>query len=229
VVEDARIPGWSEISRLVHGFSRRGPGGESREQTEQRLTTALAPRGRLFLLKQVHGTALAQPPWASTPEADAAATTAPSAFLGIQTADCLPVLFVDPGTRRAAAAHAGWRGTASGIVRRVVEWFREQGTKPEDLRVALGPSIGACCYEVGDELRAQFAPDEQRFFVPGRGAKPHLDVRGINEHQLGTLGVPPENIAHVRECTQCEAALYFSYRRDGAGTGRMISYVGWAP
>jgi YfiH family protein len=228
-MDAARIDAWSQIPRLVHGFSRKGPAGESREETAARLAKALASSGRLFLLKQVHGAALALPPWTATPEADAAATVDPAALLGIQTADCLPALFVDPVTRRAAAAHAGWRGTASGIVRTVVAWFRAQGSRVDDVRVALGPSIGACCYEVGEELRAQFAPEEQRFFVAGRGEKPHLDVRGINEQQLRAAGIPPENVTHVRECTQCRADLYFSYRRDGAGTGRMISYVGWAP
>jgi polyphenol oxidase len=211
-MDAARVETWAGLSGVAHGFGRR----EAADPSE-------AP---LFLLKQVHGTALAQPPWPAPPEADAAATAARGQLLGIKTADCLPVLFVDPTRRLVAAAHAGWRGTASGIVRHVVDWFRAQGAPATDLWVALGPAAGSCCYEVGDELRAHFAADEQRFFVPGRGAKPHLDVRGVNEHQLRAAGVRPDRIAHVAECTQCRPDLYYSYRREGKGTGRMISYVG---
>jgi copper oxidase (laccase) domain-containing protein len=107
-----------------------------------------------------------------------------------------------------------------------VRWFGAEGTPARDLWVALGPAAGACCYEVGEDLRPHFAADEQRFFVTGRGARPHLDVRGVNEHQLRAAGVRGERIAHVAECTQCRPDLYFSYRRDGKAAGRMISWVG---
>src|SRR4051812_17780523 len=106
-MEDARIDAWDDISQLRHGFGRRG-------------SSPPAP-GRLWLLKRAQGRALVAPPWEAPPQADAAATDAPGQWLGIQTADCLPVLFVDPAHRLAAAAHAGWRGTAAGIVRVVVD------------------------------------------------------------------------------------------------------------
>lgn len=210
---DAQIPGWRDVPGLVHGFGRR----DSPPPT----------RGRLFLLKQVHGTGLATPPWKSSPEADASATSAPGLLLGIKTADCLPLLFVDRDRRLAAAAHAGWRGTAAGIVGRVLDWFAAQGGRLDDVQVALGPCIGPCCYEVGEELRSQFADAEQRFFTGAAPGKPHLDLRGLNEQQLLTRGVAPHQIAHVAECTRCQPSLYYSYRREGAGTGRLVSYVGW--
>jgi YfiH family protein len=127
----------------------------------------------------------------------------------------------------AAAAHAGWRGTAAGIVRHVVDRLRGDGSDLGDLWVATGPAIGACCYEVGEELLPQFAEEDRAFFRPGPRGRPHLDVRGINVRQLVAAGVPAANIVHVDECTHCRPDLYCSYRRDGAGAGRMISHVGW--
>jgi YfiH family protein len=216
-MDAARLARWESIAGLVHGFGRR----------DAEPARELSACGRLFLLKQVHGTGLAAPPWETPPEADASATATAGQILGIKTADCLPVLFVDPNRRIAAAAHAGWRGTAAGVVRQALEWLAAHGAPPADIQVGLGPCIGPCCYEVSDDLRAHFAADEQRFFVAGHRGRPHLDVRGINEGQLLAAGVSRANIAHVDECTQCHPERYYSYRREGAGTGRMISYVGW--
>jgi YfiH family protein len=189
---------------------------------------AVSPHGTLQLLSQVHGTTLVVAPCAGTPTADASVSETPGVLLGIETADCLPALFVDVGQRRAAAAHAGWRGTAAGIVGNVVRGMAERGSPPGELWVALGPGIGACCYEVGEELAPQFRMEDRPFFRPGPRGRQHLDVRAINVRQLVEAGVRPEHITHVDECTHCHPELYCSYRRDGAGTGRMISAVGWA-
>lgn len=193
------------------------------------MADALGAAGRLLLLRQVHGTTIVDAPWDAPPEADAAFADRPGLFLGIQTADCLPLLFVDERRRFVAAAHAGWRGTAEGIARCVVMRLRDRGSRPEDLRVALGPCIGPCCYEVSDDLRAHFAPDERGFFLPGpTGAeRPHLDIRAVNVRQLCSAGVDPARIASVACCTYCHPAQYSSYRREGPDTGRMISTVGW--
>ena len=225
-MEDARIEAWSALPGLVHGFGRKPERPEQREDTRARVARAVVAFGPLQLLKQVHGTAMVCAPCEGTPEADASAGGA-GIVLGIETADCLPVLFVDRRRGVSAAAHAGWRGTAAGIVRQVVDRLRSEGSDPGDLWVATGPAIGACCYEVGEELRPQFAEVDHAFFRPGPRGRPHLDVRGINVRQLVAAGVPAENIAHVDECTHCRPDLYCSYRRDGAGAGRMISHVGW--
>jgi polyphenol oxidase len=218
-MDDVRIPQWQSIPGLVHGFGRRD------NDTARELLSS----GRLFLLKQVHGTALAAPPWEAPPEADASATSAGGQILGIKTADCLPLLFVDPARRIAAAAHAGWRGTAAGVALRVLDWLGRQGVHPSGIQVALGPCIGPCCYEVGDELRAHFAAKDGPFFTPGAHGKPHLDLRGVNEAQLVAAGVAPANIVRVNDCTRCHPQQYYSYRREGPAAGRMISYVGWTP
>lgn len=220
VPEMARIPG------LVHGFEQRRPGApaENREEGRERLAAALAADGRLLLLKQVHGARVLRAPWDGRPEADAAVAERPGLLLGIETADCLPVLVVDPARRVAGAAHAGWRGTAAGIARELVEALRAGGSDPRDMVAALGPGIGPCCYEVGDELRASFAPE---FFRPGARGRPHLDVRGANRAQLEAAGLRPEHIDAVDDCTFCQPERYHSYRRDGRGAGRMISFVGF--
>jgi YfiH family protein len=134
---------------------------------------------------------------------------------------------VDPVRGQVAAAHAGWRGTAAGVGVRAVEALARAGSRPEDLVAALGPSIGACCYEVGDELREAFSPGAARFFRPGPRGRFHLDVRAENARQLVAAGLRPEAVHHVDDCTRCRAELYHSYRRDGRGAGRMISFVGF--
>jgi YfiH family protein len=180
-----------------------------------------------LLLKQVHGAAVQAAPWTGTPEGDAATADRPGLLLGIETADCLPILLVDPGRRRVAAAHAGWRGTAAGVARSAVEALSALGSEPDHLVAALGPAIGPCCYEVGDELRAAFGASGEAFFRPGPRGRPHFDVRGANLAQLLEAGLRPERIDHVDDCTACHADLYHSYRRDGKGSGRMISFVGF--
>lgn len=218
------------VPGLVHGFERRaGPdGAECRHESRRRVAAALAPRGRLFLLHQVHGDLLHVAPWEGRPTGDAGFSSAPGLIVGVETADCLPVLLVDPERRQAAAVHAGWRGTAAGIVRRVVEALVSRGSRPADLLAALGPCNGACCYEVGEELREAFGAGSEGLFRPGPRGKPHLDVRAANVRQLEEAGVLPGRVAHVDECTQCRPDLYHSYRREGRGGGRMVNFVGWA-
>jgi polyphenol oxidase len=224
------VPALRAIAGLVHGFEQRSPEerAETREETRARVAAALAPHGRLLLLGQVHGTTVCTAPWEGRPEGDAAVATDAGLLLGIETADCLPVLLVDSGRRHVAAVHAGWRGTAAGVARRAVEALVARGSRPSDLEAALGPGIGPCCYEVGDELRQAFGAGGDAFFRPGPRGKPHLDVRAANQRQLEDAGLHPARIHHVAECTSCARDRYPSYRRDGPGAGRMISYIGFA-
>ncbi len=227
----ATVPALSAIPGLVHGFEQRASGlpAETREAGHARVSAELQGLGgRLLLLGQVHGAAVAFAPWEGRPEADAAVAASPGWLLGIQTADCLPVLLVDPKRRLVAAAHAGWRGTAAGVAGRAVAALVARGSRPEDLVAALGPGIGPCCYEVGDEVRAAFSPSGAAFFRPGPNGRPHLDLRAANARQLANAGLLPEALHHVADCTRCRADLYPSYRRDGRGAGRMISFVGFA-
>jgi YfiH family protein len=230
MVQDmATVPALSAIPRLVHGFGRRAPGPvpETREETARRVSARLEGIGRLLLLRQVHGAQVVAAPWNGTPEADASVAAEPGLTLGIQTADCLPVLLADAQQGLVAAAHAGWRGTAAGVVRQAVRELVARGSRAGDLVAALGPGIGPCCYEVGDELRAAFGPAGAEFFRPGPNQRLHLDVRAANVLQLLAEGLPPEAIHHLADCTRCRPDLYHSYRREGPSSGRMISFVGF--
>jgi hypothetical protein len=104
----------------------------------------------------------------------------------------------------------------------------ERGSRPADLVAALGPAIGQCCYEVGEELVPAFGPGGEAFFRPGPRGRPHLDVRAANAAQLRAAGLSDAQVHHISDCTFCRADLYHSYRREGRGAGRMISYIGWA-
>jgi YfiH family protein len=224
----ATVPALSAVRGLVHGFGQRAPGpSESLEEARARVARALDGRGVLFLLRQVHGSTVLEAPWEGTPEADASVASAPGVILGVKTADCLPILLVDPTRRRVAAAHAGWRGTAKGIAAHAVDALAALGSRPQDLVAALGPGIGPCCYEVGEEVREAFGAGGAAFFRPGPNGRPYLDVRATNVRRLQEAGVRPEAIHHVADCTRCRADLYHSYRRDGSAAGRMISFVGF--
>jgi YfiH family protein len=224
----ATVPAMAAVPGLVHGFERRlGRGGEERDATRRRVAAALASRGRLFLMRQVHGARVVAAPWEAAPEADAAVAGDRGYLLGIETADCLPVLLVDSRRGVVAAAHAGWRGTVAGVVSQTLAALGRRGSAPEDLLVAVGPGIGPCCYEVGDDVRAAFGPRGEGFFRSGPRGRAHLDLRAANVRQLEEGGVPRERIHHVPDCTVCSAESYYSYRRDGRGVGRMISFIGW--
>lgn len=226
----ARIPALGAIPRLVHGFGQRAGASpaETRDETVQRVVAGLAKQDRLLLLRQVHGATVARAPWPDDPAADAAVASRPGLLLGIQTADCLPVLLVDPRRGAVAAAHAGWRGTAAGVTREAVLALLAGGSRAQDLVAALGPGIGACCYEVGEELREAFGPAGAEFFRPGPKGRPHLDVRAANVRQLLEAGVRAEAVHQQPDCTHCRPDLYHSYRRDGGGSGRMISFIGFS-
>jgi hypothetical protein len=225
----ATVPALAAVPGLVHGFEQRAPGdgAETADEARARVGQALEASGRLLLLAQVHQTEIVEAPWEGRPRADGAVATGRGWLLGIQTADCLPLFLVDPERRAVAAAHAGWRGTAAGIAAAAVEALVARGSRPRDLAAALGPCVGPCCYEVGDELREAFGPGGAAFFRPGKGGRPHLDIRAANVRRLLAAGLRPEAIHHVPDCTRCRAELYHSYRRDGRAAGRMISFVGF--
>lgn len=192
---------------------------------------------------------------ARAPQGDAALCRRAGIFLGIQTADCVPILLADPHRRVVAAVHAGWRGTLGRVVAKTLGRMRfEFGTRPEDVVAALGPAIGPCCYEVGPEVAQAFSNQFARaaewfegpferlatgeepnplpwltMMPPGHEPPPErvqLDLRAANRWQLVDAGVHPRNIAVSALCTGCRSDLFFSYRKEGAGTGRMMSVIG---
>ena len=189
-------------SWLVHGFGTR--------------VSERWPRGgEVVTLKQIHSAIAweAREAAGCLGEGDALISAQPGLLLTIRTADCIPVLIADPVRRVVAAIHAGWRGTASGIVgktvARMTELFR---TDPDDLIASIGPGIKVCCFEVGPEVSSQFGTNAS-----------HVDLIEANRLDLIASGVT--RIDHGAPCTVCEPELFHSFRRDKT-QGRMISAIG---
>jgi hypothetical protein len=186
---------------------------------------------------------------------DAIATRTKGLLLSVQTADCVPILLADKKNRAVAAIHAGWRGTLARIAAKTLGRMRaEFGTSPENVIAAIGPSIGRCCYEVGPEIAQQFAAQFERaadwfdgpfarlaeniepnplpwlnMMPPGHQPDPervNLDLKAANRSQLEDAGVSAKSITVSSLCTKCRSDLFFSYRREGSGTGRMLAVIG---
>jgi YfiH family protein len=143
-------------------------------------------------------------------------------------ADCVPILVADPVSGAIAAVHAGWRGTVAGVLAATLHALRSKGGRTADVRLAMGPSIGACCFEVGAEVVEAFrrtAPDPEPCIVGG--PRPRLDLIEANRRQALALGVAPGNIGSAGLCTSCRPDLLASYRRSGGAPGRMAGIVAW--
>lgn len=188
----------------------------------------------LQVTKHVHGTRvwIVGDPAPEPAEFDVLITARPGDTLGAFAADCIPIIFADPVARVAAAAHAGWRGTVAGVAVQAVEAMaRRFGSKPGDVRVALGPSIGPCCFEVGPEVTEAFVralPGQPALVVPGPH-RDHIDLRVATRALLERAGVRPEHIDDRPPCTRCDEARFFSFRRDGAEGGVHMGFVGVMP
>jgi YfiH family protein len=267
---------------LVHGFSTR-TGGFSRVYGDRSLnlgftkddSKAAVERNRaaflgeldaakdthsrlgpLITLRQIHSDIIhfVDSPSESQPAGDGLITAVPGLLLGIQTADCLPIILVDPKQRAIGVFHAGWRGTVKRIIEKGVgEMHRHFGSRPSDLKAAIGPGIHGCCYEVGAVVREKFESQfsyaaklfrevEERDPVrdkypmlfltarpPGHSILPKkmfLDLVEANRQQLLAAGVPAKSIEASPPCTNCHPDLLFSYRAEKGKTGRMMAVVG---
>ncbi len=215
-----------------------------------------AQRWKLITLRQIHSDIIHQvdvePDEPLT--GDGLITATPGLLLGIQTADCLPIVLVDSKRRAVGVFHAGWRGTVKRIVEKGVgEMHRWFGTRPEDMKAAIGPGVGGCCYEVGEEVRTRFEsqfsyaaklfrevkdsdPVREKYPLlflsaraPGHGELPpkiFLDLAEANRRQLLSVGVPANSIEASPVCTNCRTDLLFSYRAEKGKTGRMMAVAG---
>jgi YfiH family protein len=286
-VEWLAVPGWLKLPWLWHGFStRRGglsraycaedaPGelnlgfnGEDSREIVARNRSLLAeavngnPATPLVAVRQFHSNVVrlataADALRTSPARADGLMTAEPGLLLGIQTADCIPVLVADRKRRVVAAFHAGWRGTVKRIVELGVGRMRlEFGSRPEDLIAAIGPGVGACCYAVGEEVLSEFDSQFQyarelfrevysvdavrskypMLFLtqraPGHspiGPSLHLDLVEANRRQLLDAGLKPRAIHALGGCTSCQTDLFFSHRASQGHAGRMMAVIGVRP
>ncbi len=278
------VAAWNKRPWLWHGFSTRkgglsraycpddAPGelnlgftaDDSREAvTANRRLLAEAvtadPATPLITVRQIHSSlihravaadSLRERPW----KADGILTDEPGLLLGVQTADCIPVLVADRKQRAVAAFHAGWRGTVKRIVEAGIGRMRlEFGSRPEDLVAAIGPGVGACCYAVGEEVLSAFEsqfhyarelfrevystdPIRNKYPMlfltqraPGHspiGPSLHLDLVEANRRQLLDAGLKPRAIQVVGGCTNCQTELFFSHRASQGHAGRMLAVIG---
>jgi YfiH family protein len=270
----------TDIPWVVHGFSTRlggfsrvyGGGAlnlgfteqDSRNAVERNRTAFLSKFGfmkngqpwPLVTLRQIHSDLIhrVNKPPEEQLAGDGLLTDTPGMLLGIGTADCLPIILVDVKSRAVGIFHAGWRGTVKRIVEKGVgEMGRYFGTLPGDVKAAIGPGIHGCCYEVGTEVREQFAsqfayaaelfreskdsdPIRRKYPLLFLSARPpgHSDLPGkifldlveANRRQLLDAGVLAENIGASPLCTSCRTDLLFSHRKENGVTGRLMAVVG---
>jgi polyphenol oxidase len=221
----------------IHGWTTRALKLELPDERCASQWTALAAYADLTItelsrLTQVHGrdiVAIDRPGGVVT-RADGQSTARPDVLLAIRVADCVPLLVADRRTGAVAAVHAGWRGTAAGIAHAAVAHMSAQyGTTPGDVVAAVGPSIGPCSYIVGEEVRAAFRESGWgeaqvgAWFVERSDLR--LDLWRANRDQLVQAGVPATAVYVAELCTACNEDAFYSYRRDGKGTGRMVGFI----
>jgi len=245
------FPQIEELGWVVHAFTTRVGGvspfpanalnlsylrGDSRENVRlnrQRLLQALGIGDcPLVTLKQLHtdrviiqGSRIA----ADEPAGDALITDQPGIILAIQVADCAPILVIDRRNRVIGAVHAGWRGTAQRIVTKTLQVMKSHfGTMIADCLLAIGPAIDRCCYEVGKEVISLYKknfPSWKDFLVLSSSDEGYLSLAKANIHQMREIGIGPEQILSADLCTSCHGELFFSHRKEGGTTGRMMALM----
>ncbi len=151
-------------------------------------------------------------------------------FLGIYTADCLPILFFDTKLKTIAAVHAGWRGLLNGIILNTIEYMVKMGSDKKRIIVAVGPHIRKCCYEISDELANKFYNKYKYLNKKARGkikntTHTYFSLIEVALFQLKYAAIPSENIDPLNICTYCDTR-FFSYRRDHNKSGRMLNTIG---
>ena len=253
-----QVPAWAQYPWLLHGFSTRLDGqsavyggrqlnlGFTAEDDRSTVLNnrayllhaiAGAHASTLLTIRQVHGTAIqvVGPGHHEPAQADGLITSTPGLLLGIQVADCVPVLVADTRRRIVAGFHAGWRGTVAGIVEQgIAQLTTDFASSPQDLVAAIGPSIRACCYSVGEEVHTRF--HDRYSYAPAlfsqAGGNLHLDLAEANRRQLLNAGLPADRITVLDQCTACARAdgqrKYFSYRAEAGITGRAMGAIGIA-
>ena len=224
----------------LHGFTSRQLGLRPGDVASAAWASAAASVGcqvsQVARVRQVHGAAVhvvrAGDRDGPVPEADAVVTNLPGVAVAVVAADCVPVLLADPRTGSVAAVHAGWRGTAANAVgAAVAAMSRAFGARPDALVAAIGPSIGACCYEVGEDLLGAFAAaghtsvDLAEWFARDQDGRLRLDLWQANTDLLVLAGVPRAHVHVSGLCTKTHVVVLESFRVDGDRAGRMAAII----
>jgi hypothetical protein len=247
--EPWRVPEWVAIPGLIHGFLGRahdlGPGPFDLDRIRRRLREAGESPRVVLAARQVHGADVLAPehpawagldwhdPAARLPAGDALVSASADVILTIRTADCVPILLVAPAARAVAAVHAGWRGLLAGVVAgSVTALALRYGAAAATIEAAIGPAIGGCCYEFGAEHRhgfvARWGAAADAAWRPGPSPeRGYLDLRRLAAVALKAAGLEASAIRTLGPCTAEHPDALHSYRRDGTGAGRQLSYVGW--
>ncbi|MGQ8873924.1 peptidoglycan editing factor PgeF [Paenibacillus sp. TSA_86.1] len=174
-------------------------------------------------------------------DTDGLVTNVPGVLLTSFYADCVPLYFYDPAKQVVGLAHAGWKGTVAGIAVSMVEMMeQEYGSRREDIRAAIGPSIGDCCYEVDEAVMKHVrvwldGPEgndkcnplaSKQIYTSAANGKTMLNLKECNRHIMMKAGILPDHIECTTWCTSCHPELFFSYRKENGITGRMASWIG---
>jgi YfiH family protein len=214
--------------------------GDARASVDENHRRLLAVSGASVMLRasQVHGIRILRVAHGDDPlavaaeQADGLVTDDPGLGISIHVADCTPILMACPRTGACAALHAGWRSTVAGMARAgVAAMFSNFGCSPQDLRVALGPCIGACCFEVGSEVvdafvKAMPAARSNGVVLTMPGGASHIDLRTFQRLEFESAGVLPENIDTSTDCTRCDPDhRFFSFRAAGRATGQSVGFI----
>lgn len=221
---------------LVAGLNvGRGAGddGAAVAENRRRAAEAILPGARLVTVYQVHSSecAIVDEPWdeaGERPHADALATNRPGLLLGIVTADCAPVLLADRAAGVIGAAHAGWKGAHGGVIESTLAAMERLGARRGRIAAAIGPCIAQASYEVGEDFRAHFGPEDAQFFAPGRPGHAQFALEGYVAEQLRRAGIGA--IDPLGLDTYGDPARFFSFRRathaNEANYGRQFSLIG---
>ena len=228
-----------EFDSLNLGLARGDDPDCVRENYRRFLGAIGASGSRLAMCNQVHGSTVRTITTADTKtelyhklgcEADGLMTAIPGVTLVVFSADCIPVLLYDPVRWVIAAVHAGWRGTAAGIVTVAVERMGDvYGCKPENILAAIGPGIGPCCFETHEDvpnaITAALSTAALPYISIMANGKFSVDLKGINARRLEQAGLDPANIALCAHCTCCGEDKFWSHRRQGDGRGSMAAMI----
>ena len=226
----------SEVIPIRHFFgTRQVPGGLQASIHLGEVTTGPPSFPFIASLKQIHSTRVAvfdgkvKAGVMPQGEGDALVTNQPQFLLVVRTADCVPVLLVDHKTGVIGAIHAGWRGAVGGIVPKTIQTCVEQfGSNVAHMHMAMGPSIGPCCYEIDAQVIEPLKtcyPDWLGVLLETTEGKGMLDLKKLIWHQILASGIPEHQVERIEECTRCRDDLFFSYRREGKVNGTMMSGI----